>query len=416
MRSLVVEGPTSLRGRIRVPGDKSISHRALLLAALADGKSIIRGLSRGDDVGHTSAAVTSLGALVRRRTDEVTEVTGGNLREAEQVINVGNSGTGIRLLAGMVAALPFLTVLEGDSSVAGRPMGRVVRPLREMGARIDGRDDGEYPPLVVRGGGLHGIEYEIPVASAQVKGAILLAGLGADGPTVVHEPFPTRAHTEEMLASCGVEVHSDGLTVTVSPGEVSPFEMDVPADPSQGAFWVVAACITPDSDVTVENLYLGPARAGFVDALIRMGADLEIDQESGAVRARSSELRGTVIESADVPGLVDEIPALAVAAAVASGETRFVGVAELRVKESDRLAAIETELGALGVRVEAATESLVVHGGRLRPATVRSHGDHRIAMAAAVAGLAAHGASVVEGWDCVATSYPGFEQDLEGLR
>ncbi|MBV6507148.1 MAG: 3-phosphoshikimate 1-carboxyvinyltransferase [Acidimicrobiales bacterium] len=411
-----MEGPASLRGRIRVPGDKSISHRALLLAALAEGNSTIRGLSRGEDVLHTSAAVASLGALVNHRTDEVTEVTGGLLREATQVIDVGNSGTGIRLLAGMVAALPFLTVLEGDSSLAGRPMGRVVRPLRQMGARIDGREDGEFPPLVVRGGGLHGIEYELPVPSAQVKGAILLAGLGADGPTVVHEPLPTRAHTEEMLARCGVEVSCDDLSVRLVPGPVSPFEMEVPGDPSQGAFWIVAACITPGSDVIVENLYTGPARVGYLDVLTRMGADLEIDRDSGDVRARSSDLRGTVVEPAEIPGLVDEIPALAVAAAVASGETRFAGVGELRVKESDRLEAIRTELGALGARVEAGGESLVVQGGRLRPASVRSHGDHRIAMAAVVAGLAADGVSVIEGWDCVATSYPGFEQDLEELR
>ena len=412
MSSLRVEGGRPLRGTIRVPGDKSISHRALILAALAEGISVVRGLSVGADVAGTAAAVTAMGAIV-----EGDLVTGGRsrLHEPAGVVDVGNSGTTIRLLAGLCAGFDWLTVLAGDASIARRPMDRVADPLRRMGARVDGRDGGRLPPITVRGGGLEGIDYEMPVASAQVKSAILLAGLGAEGETVVRESTPTRAHTEEMLVAAGVDVQVVDGVVTLRPGPLHPFELDIPGDPSQAAFWVVAACIVPGSEVVVDDVYLGPARAGFLDVLAAMGADVERVGERSLLARYSPDLHGTTVEGHQVPGLIDEIPVLAVAAAVADGSTTFEGAGELRLKESDRVATIVSELSALGATVEPTDDGLVVKGGGargLRGGQVKSHGDHRVAMAMAVAGMAAEGETVVDGWDAVATSYPGFEDDL----
>jgi len=411
MTSLRIEGGRPLRGRVRVPGDKSISHRALLLGALAEGISIVRGLSPGADVAGTAAAVRALGAVV-----DGNQITGGRsrLHEPDGVVDVGNSGTTIRLLAGLCAGFDWLTVLAGDASIARRPMDRVADPLRAMGARVDGRAGGSLPPITVRGGGLHGIDHDLPVASAQVKSAILLAGLGAEGETVVRESTPTRAHTEEMLAAAGadVDVSDDGHVIRLRPSTLHPFELDVPGDPSQAAFWIVAACIVPGSDLTVDDLYLGPARAGFLDVLLAMGADVERVGER-SLRARYAPgLHGTDVEGHQVPGLIDEIPVLAVAAAVAEGSTTFHGAGELRVKESDRIATVTRELSALGATAEPTDDGLVVKGGALRGGHVRSHGDHRVAMAVAVAAMAAEGDTVVDGWDAVATSYPGFEDDL----
>jgi len=418
--ALTVQPAHGLRGRLRVPGDKSISHRAALLAALAEGTSHLRGLSSGADVAHTLAAVAACGAELEGQPPGAVTVRGGALHEPAAVLDVGNSGTAIRLLAGWSAARPWLTVLQGDTSVATRPMARVTEPLRAMGARVDGRDGGRYPPLVVRGGGLRGIDFSPPVPSAQVKSALLLAGLGADGPTTVRETIPTRAHTEELLALAGGRLSVEGNAVTVSPGGLHAFDLEVPGDPSQAAFWVVAACVVPGSDLVVEHVYVGPGRAGFLDVLTRMGADVTLERADPAartadIRARGSRLVASDVGGAEVPGLIDEIPVLAVAAAHAEGTTTFSDAAELKVKESDRIATVTSELSALGAQVESRDDGLAVtaRGGRLRGGTVTSHGDHRIAMALAVAGLAAAGPVRIEGWDAVATSYPGFEQDLQ---
>jgi len=406
-----------------VPGDKSISHRALIFGALAEGESLVRGLSDGDDVVRTRAAVQALGAEV---DGEVVRGGRSRLREPERPIDVGNSGTGLRLLTGLVAAFPFLTVLVGDESIHRRPMDRVAEPLRAMGASIDGRDGGRLAPMVVRGGGLVGVDWSPPVPSAQVKGAILLAALGAEGETVVRERVATRRHTEELLALTGapvrVEQTLEGYAVRLRAAALSPFELDVPGDPSQAAFLVVAACIVPGSEVTVENVYVGPGRAGFLGVLERMGADLSVehrDATTADVTARYGPLNATVVEGAEVPDCIDEIPALAVAAAAAEGTTEFRDAAELRVKESDRIATTSAGLAALGVEVETSPAGLAVHGSA--PAAwhggrVESHGDHRIAMAFAVAALAGGAEVLVDGFDAVATSWPGFLADLEGLR
>jgi 3-phosphoshikimate 1-carboxyvinyltransferase len=289
-----------------------------------------------------------------------------------------------------------------------------------MGARIDGREGGRLPPLVVRGGRLTGIDYRLPVPSAQVKAAILLAGLSAAGPTTVREDVATRAHTEELLALCGASVSVTAGAVTVAASELAPLDLTVPADPSQAAFWVVAACVIPGSDLVLEDVYVGPARAAFLDVLLRMGADVSLERPDGRrrtadIHARYRPLTATSVRGAEVPGLIDEIPVLAVAAARATGVTTFADAAELRVKESDRVASVVAALSAVGVAAEARPDGLVVHGGEGRPLAggmVESSGDHRVAMAAAVAGIDARGPTVVAGWGCVATSYPGFEEDI----
>jgi 3-phosphoshikimate 1-carboxyvinyltransferase len=422
--SAFVAGPAGppLHGRLRVPGDKSISHRALLLAAKAEGRSRLRGLANGEDVAHTLEAIGSFGAGIDRAPGEIV-VDGGRqrLREPSVVIDVGNSGTGIRLLSGWATAIDGLTVLAGDASVARRPMDRVAEPLRQMGAIIDGRDGGRFAPLVVRGGGLHGIDYSPPVPSAQVKGAVLLAGLAASGPTTLRERVPTRAHTEELLQLCGADIDPTPGAVTVRPSSLHPFDLRIPGDPSQAAFWIVAACITPGSQLTVEHVYVGSGRAGFIDVLRRMGAAVELSAidpvaSTADISARYGPLQATKVSGPEVPSLIDEVPVLAVAAAAAEGDTVFADAAELRVKESDRIATVVSALTAVGARSEGYPDGLVVHGqggSPLRGGPVDSVGDHRVAMAMAVAALIATEPVQITGWEAVATSYPTFEEDYQ---
>ncbi|MHB8464628.1 MAG: 3-phosphoshikimate 1-carboxyvinyltransferase [Acidimicrobiales bacterium] len=407
-----------LVGRVRAPGDKSISHRALLLGALAQGETVIRGLSDGDDVRRTARAVAALGADVRQGRGEVV-VRGGSLHEPLGPIDLGNSGTGMRLLTGVVAGFDWLTILHGDESLSRRPMDRVADPLRSMGATLDGREGGRYPPLVIRGGELRGIDYTPPVASAQLKSAVLLAGLHASGATTVHERVRTRAHTEEMLAAFGARIDVDDAAITVYPSALVATRVDVPVDPSHAAFWVVAGCVVPGSDITVEDVYVGHGRAGFVDVLGRMGADIDVvakDATTADIRARAGALRATVVEGDEVPGLIDEIPVLAVAAAYAEGTTEFRDAAELTVKETDRVATTVAMLRALGVGAEPRADGFVVRGGRPHGADLDTAGDHRIAMAGAVAALGAETPSTLRGWRAVDTSYPGFAAHLEQLR
>ena len=421
----VTVGPalgSPLRGRLRVPGDKSISHRALLLAARAEGRSQITGLSTGLDVAATAAAVAAFGAGVEPSGLTSVVVTGGagRLGEPAAIIDVGNSGTALRLLAGWAAGLPGLSVLAGDASVGSRPMDRVVAPLRTMGAVIDGRGGGRYAPLVIRGGPLQGIDYLMPVASAQVKGAILLAGLSAEGLTTVREPTPTRTHTEEMLAVAGADVTVVDGAVTIRRSSLRPVDVAVPGDPSQAAFWVVAACLVAGSDLVIEHVYVGPGRAGFLAVLERMGADITVEaanetDRTADLRVRGASLQSTEVGGAEVAGLIDEIPVLAVAAAFAEGVTVFADAAELRVKETDRIDTMTSELRAVGADVTDRPDGLTVVGTGGRPlpgGAVDSHGDHRVAMALAVAALATTGGVTIDGWDAIATSYPGFEEDL----
>jgi 3-phosphoshikimate 1-carboxyvinyltransferase len=327
----------------------------------------------------------------------------------------------MRTLSGLLAGRPFLSILTGDASLLSRPMGRVVRPLRALGARVDGRADGELAPLVIRGGDLVGRLCDLDVATAQVKTAIVLAGLQASGITDVVEPAPSRDHTERMLMALGAPVTQvDDRTTRVERGAPEPFQLDVPGDPSSAALFAVAACITPGSAIVIEDVCLNPRRLGFVDVLTRMGARIESEQTEerlgepvGRLVVRAAPLVGAAITPDE--GMIDEIPVLAVAAAFAEGVTEISGIAELRVKESDRINTIQQELTQMGVRVDAQRDSLMIRGGQPRPAMFKSHGDHRIALAAAVAANAMTGESVVRGWQSVAVSYPRFAQDLAAL-
>lgn len=416
MTAITVEGGRQFTGRLRAPGDKSISHRALMIAALGQRPCTIRGLSDGDDVVRTCQAVEALGARVEFVESGGVTVA-GTLRGARDPIDVGNSGTGIRLLAGLVAGFDFATTLDGDASIRQRPMDRVIDPLTAMGASVRGSgQDGSLAPLTIQGRFLRGIEYTLPVASAQVKSAVLLAALRAEGPTTVHEPVPTRAHTEEMLAAAGARVERRDCSVTVWPGEVEAPDVDIPGDPSQAAFWLVGACLASDSDLIVENVYLGQARDGFIDVLLRMGADIAVDSESGDIRACSSQLRATRVTADEMPGCIDEVPILALAAAAADGVTIFEDIAELRVKESDRVAAIVEMITILGAECEIDGQALAIAGvGQARDlggGTLDSRGDHRMAMAAAIAGTAGSDSMAIGGFEATATSYPGFARDL----
>jgi len=422
-----VRGGSPLTGTISVPGDKSISHRALLLAALAEGTSTIHGLSPGEDVARTLAAVAALGAEVGTDGASITVHGGRSLLHAPAgPLDLGNSGTGLRLLAGVVASLPGTTTLTGDDSLRSRPMDRVAEPLTRMGAGVTGQGESCLPPLEIVGGSLVGIEYTPPMASAQVKSAILLAGIAAEGETVVHEPVATRAHTEEMLAAAGADIEFEriggGRVVRVRRSTLTAGTYTVPGDPSQAAFWVVAGTIVPGSLVTVSGIQLGIERLGFLGVLRRMGATIEMEEagsQTGSVTSYTCALHGTVVEAAEIPSL-DEVPILAVAAATGLGTTRFRDVGELRVKESDRLAGTAELVRAFGAEATVEGDDLIVEGSGtpLRPARIDARGDHRMAMAAAVAGSAcpaSAGETTITGWGTVATSYPGFADTLAHL-
>jgi 3-phosphoshikimate 1-carboxyvinyltransferase len=420
---LVVRGPRALRGRLRVPGDKGVSHRALIAAALANGTSRIEHVASGDDVARTRAALAAVGVAIEASGDGA-KIDGAGidaLHPPTAPLDCGNSGTTMRMLAGLLAGRPFPSVLTGDDSLLRRPMGRVVQPLRRLGARIDGRDAGRRAPLTIQGAELNGARVELEAASGQVKTALLLAGLQATGTTEVVEPAPSRDHTERLLAALGVPLEQvDAVTVRVRAGAPRAFELDVPGDPSSAAFFVVAALIAPGSDVVLEDLLLNPGRIAFLEVLRDMGGAIDVDERGhrlgepvGDVHVIASDLRATTIDCTEA--IIDEVPALAIAAACAEGITAIRNASELRVKESDRIATLEHELTQLGVGTETTADGLVVHGGHLRPATLQSHGDHRVAMAAAIAANAAEGESRVRGWGSVQVSYPGFADDLAGL-
>jgi len=420
---LVITGGAPIRGELRLPGCKGISHRALLFGAIAEGDSHLRGLASGHDVRSTSRALAALG-VVLHDVDGTTTVVGrgfDGLVEPNTVLDCGNSATTMRMLTGLLAGRPFLSVLTGDSSLVERPMARVAAPLRKMGALIDGRHDGERAPLVVRGGALSGTNIRLPVASGQVKTALILAALQAAGTTQIAEPAPSRDHTERMLVASDAPItRIDDRSVEVTAGAPTPFDLDVPGDPSSAAFFVVAAAITPESDLLLTDVLLNPGRIEFIDVLRRMGAHIELHERDtrlgepvGDIAVTSAPLRGTVVDCHEA--IIDEVPALAVAAAFADGVTEFRGAGEMRVKETDRIATLEQELSKLGVGVETGPDTMTIRGGAPRAATLDSHGDHRIALAAAVAASAIDGESRIAGWDAVAVSYPGFSDDLARL-
>ena len=424
-----------LRGEIRVPGDKSISHRAVILNGLAAGRSRVEGFLPSQDCLRSIAAMEALGVTVEGQGAPaadggftLTVVSPGRraLHEAAGPIDCGNSGTTIRLLAGVGAGLDGLTILDGDESLRRRPMDRVLSPLRAMGARVDGRCNGALAPISVRGGALRPFQGVLKVASAQVKSAILLAALGADGPSAVEEIGPTRDHTETMLRAMGVDVRSEGLHHRLVPAErdLEPLDLCVPGDLSAAAFWLVAGTVVPGSEIHLRHVGLNPTRTGVLDVLGAMGADIEVHEERtlsgervGDLVVRSAALRGTTIAGDLVPRVLDELPVVAVAAASAQGVTEIRDAAELRVKESDRIACTVAGLRALGARVEERPDGLVIEGrSALTGGRVDSAGDHRLAMAFAVAALGASGEAEIRGAESVGISYPMFWEHLRRLN
>ncbi|TYC92783.1 3-phosphoshikimate 1-carboxyvinyltransferase [Novosphingobium sp. BW1] len=435
-RRFTAQGP--LKGRIRVPGDKSISHRSIMLGALAVGETKVTGLLEGEDVLATAAAMRAMGAHVERTGEGAWTVNGvgvGALLQPQGPLDMGNSGTSTRLLMGLVASHPINVSFTGDDSLSKRPMNRVITPLSQMGASFEASEGGRLP-LIVRGASpAVPITYTLPVASAQVKSAILLAGLNTPGTTTVVEPVPTRDHSERMLKGFGAELHvetqTDGTRIITLTGEaeLKPQTIEVPGDPSSAAFFLVAALITPGSDVVIENVGLNPTRAGLVDVLIAMGGQIEkLDERDvggepvADLHVRHSALKGIVVDPDVAPSMIDEFPALFVAASVAQGVTTTSGLDELRVKESDRLAVMASALTAAGATLEEREDGLVITGtgGKLLPGTptgieIATHLDHRIAMSMAVAGLASQEGVLVDDTRPIATSFPVFESMLEGL-
>lgn len=425
---------------ITIPGDKSISHRAIMFAALSNGVCKITNFLEGEDCLSTAAAFRQLGVTIEQPQPGMVIVHGshGKLTAPAQDIDCGNSGTTMRLMAGLLAAQPFTSRLTGDPSLSKRPMRRVMEPLAKMGARIEAEGPGDTPPLVIHGGPLKAVTYRTPVASAQVKSAILLAGLFADGVTTVIESGASRDHTERMLGYFLVNVdrkesreegdrRSYECAISIAGGQqIESRDFAVPGDISSAAFWLVAAAAQPGSRLLIKNVGLNPSRTGILAVLIRMGARIrevvevmekEEGEPAGVIDIKGSQLRGTVIEGAEIPNVIDEIPILAVAAALASGDTVIRDARELRVKETDRIAAIATNLRAMGVSVDEQDDGMVIHGGsRLKGARLDSFGDHRIAMAFAIAGLFASGETVIENVECVETSYPGFDETLRAIQ
>lgn len=423
MSNWTLQREKPFRGEVAPPGDKSISHRAAILGALAEGETHITNFLPSEDCLNTVRSLRLMGIRIDAHSATELTVHGGDLSEPETILDSGNSGTGLRLLAGVCAGQPFLSILTGDESIRRRPMKRICDPLRKMGATILARK-GDLAPLAIRGGGLQGIEFESPVASAQVKSALLLAGLFAEGETVVKEPSLSRDHSERMLRSFGAQILCEDLTVTLKPGaRLKGQPVHVPGDISSAAFFIVGALICPGSELRITNVGLNPTRTGLLDALRAMGADISVLEESevsgepaGTLVVRHSSLKGGEFGGSLIPRMVDEVPVLALAACFAEGETVIRDAQELAVKESDRLATVTSTLSALGADVRRTPDGLIIRGGAsLRGAAVHSFGDHRIAMMAAIAARCIPGVTEVQDVGCVNTSFPGFLEMLESV-
>lgn len=409
------------RATLTVPGDKSISHRSIMFGAIAEGTTEVEGFLPGADCLSTIRCFNQLGVNIERRSETSIRVHGRGLTgltEPMHPLDVGNSGTTIRLMLGILSGVPIHSILIGDESIARRPMKRVVDPLRKMGARIDGRQAGRFTPLAVRGGDLQGIRYESPVASAQVKSCLLLAGLNATGETIVREPYLSRNHTERMLPAFGVQLETGEAEVKIKGGQsLSGTRVRVPGDISSAAFLLAAALMVPGSKVTVEQVGLNPTRTGILDAFRLMGAEVEVEvtdhwcnEPVGKVTVSGEALRGVEIGGEWIPRLIDEIPILAVVATQAQGQTIIKDAQELKVKESNRIATTAQELRKLGAVIEETEDGMIIEGGApLTGGSCHSHGDHRIGMAMAIAGFAASGDVIVEGAEAIDVSFPGFQ-------
>lgn len=415
----------ALTGSVQVPGDKSISHRAIMFGALAQGTTTIEGFLMGDDCLSTISCFRSLGIDIQIDGEHVTVTSGGRKawKEPDVVLDTGNSGTTTRLMLGLLAGTDFHSVMAGDESIARRPMKRIVEPLRLMGADIRGRANGHFTPLAVQGTALQAIDYTMPVASAQVKSAVLLAGLSARGTTTVHEPVPSRDHTEIMLKHFGADISRDGDVISLSGGqELRAAHVQVPGDISSAAFMIGAALIAEGSEIQLENVGVNPTRTGLLDVFKAMGADIQASghtsegEQAADLTVRSTSLRGTDIGGDVIPRLIDEIPLIALVATQAHGKTVIRDAEELRVKETDRIQAVVTELKKLGADIEATEDGMVIQGPTpLTGAAMNSYGDHRLGMMAAVAALIADGPVTIDDPGCISISYPNFFEHLDKL-
>lgn len=415
-----------LNGVIQVPGDKSISHRAVMFGAIAKGKTTVAGFLPGEDCLSTISCFQKMGVSIQQTGDYVEIESAGidGLQEPKDILDVGNSGTTTRLMLGILATRPFHSVIIGDESIAKRPMGRVTNPLRQMGAVIDGRENGMYTPLSIRGGNTVGIQYSSPVASAQVKSAILLAGLGSEGVTTVSEPALSRDHTERMLEAFGAKVIRDSLSVSIEGGQtLTATNIVVPGDISSAAFFLVAGAIVPNSQITIHNVGMNPTRIGIITVLQRMGANLEVINErtvNGEPVAdliiSTSELKGTEISGDIIPTLIDEIPIIALLATQAEGKTIIRDAEELKVKETNRIDTVVAELSKMGAKIEATADGMIIQGpSTLHGATVNSYGDHRIGMMLAIAALISKSETTLQNAEAIAVSYPNFFDHLTEL-
>jgi len=420
--TVTIRPARNVRGALRPPGDKSISHRYAMLGAIAEGRTSLKNFSTGADCSSTLACMQALGARVERSSDGTVSIDGGALREPSQALDCGNSGSTMRMLSGIVAGQEFTTELIGDESLTRRPMRRIIEPLQQMGARIDSRDG--CAPLRIQGCQLRALDYKLPVASAQVKSAVLFAGLFASGETSAEESTPTRDHTELALNAFGAKVQRAGNRVSVTGGQkLRGIEAEVPGDISSAAFFLCAAALFPESDLTVERVSLNPTRTAVFDMLSLLGLrTIVLDAEdqngelAGTVRALGGKLRGTIIDGADTAALIDELPVLAAIAPYTEDGIEIRDARELRVKESDRIAVVAENLCAMGARVEEREDGLLVPGGqKLHGAEIDSRGDHRIAMAFAIAALRAEGETAIRGAEAARISYPEFFDVLEQL-
>ncbi|MBI4618800.1 MAG: 3-phosphoshikimate 1-carboxyvinyltransferase [Desulfobacterales bacterium] len=427
MEKTVVERKGGLKGEVTVPGDKSISHRAVIIGSLAKGKTIIIGPSRGDDNLRTLNAFRMMGIKVDEPKVDQLIINGRGLyglTEPEDVIDAGNSGTTVRLLTGLLSGQRFFSVITGDRYLRKRPMKRVVEPLSSMGAKIWGRGNGNFAPLVINGTKLNPIDYVSPIASAQVKSAILLAGLYTDGVTKVTEPFLSRDHTERMLRFFGANLKRKDNSVSIAGGSnLEGREIEIPGDISSAAFFIVAALVIPNSEVFLKRVGVNPSRTGILEVLKKMGANIQLLNEYETwgepvadILVKTSRLKGTKIEGDLIPKTIDELPILSVAASVAEGDTVIKDAKELRVKETDRIKAVASELKKFGAEVEEFDDGMRISGkDKLKGCDCQSFGDHRIAMSLIIAGLRASGKTVVEDTSCIGTSFPDFKDKLFSL-
>ena len=416
----------SLHGCLTVPGDKSISHRSIMLGALAEGTTEVHGFLQGADCLSSISCFEKMGVQIENQGD-IVRIHGlglHNLHAPSVTLDVGNSGTTTRLMSGILAAQSFTSLVDGDASIRKRPMKRIITPLTQMGASITSLNQNDCAPLRIEGKPLHGIHYQSPVASAQVKSAILLAGLYADGETSVTEPYVSRNHTELMFEAFGVPVHREGTTVTIRPiDSLNAQKILVPGDISSAAYFLVAGLITPNSELVIRNVGINPTRDGILDVCRAMGADITLERVSDTIgeptadiRVRTSALHSTVIEGAVIPKLIDELPIIAVLACFAEGTTVIRDAQELKVKESNRIDVMVHSLSAMGADIEATDDGMIIHGGKpLHGAVIDSNLDHRIAMSFAIAGMNADGETEIQGSECVNMSYPNFYSDLERL-